>query len=279
MVSQSLGDSEKFSTLTSDTNRLAYVLLITYADSEGRFLADSVTLRGKLYTRLPWTPDQVERALIEMHDVDLIQLYTAGKHRYGVITGFHEHNTIRRNADGTPKEEAASRIPAPPERAQTNSGTGEVPEPYRSKPGVTQAEVEVEVEVEREIEVERKDQKRTSLAATRATDHTPYLNAWNERRGNLPAVRALDAKRKRAIDNLIKEHGDQALTLFTAAVDCVASDDFWIERGYNLDNLLRPGRVLEKAEKHAASFGMRPNDRKLATRAQQIARAIGGLDA
>jgi hypothetical protein len=148
MISTSLGDSEKFSTLKNDTHRLAYVLLVTWADAEGRFLADSVSLRGKLYTRLPWEARTVEAALLDMDAVGLIRLYTIGKHRYGVIVGFHEHNTIRRNADGTPKEEAQSRIPAPPEGVTTNPGTGVVPEPYRSSPGVTQAEVEVELERE-----------------------------------------------------------------------------------------------------------------------------------
>ena len=163
MISNSLGDSEKFSRLKSDTHRLAYVLLVTWADAEGRFLADSVSLRGKLYTRLPWEAGTVEAALLDMHDVELVRLYAAGKHRYGVIVGFHEHNTIRRNPDGTPKEEAPSRYPAPPEEHRSDTGpggeerqgrhTGVTPEPHRNATGPTQAEVEVEVEVEPQEEL------------------------------------------------------------------------------------------------------------------------------
>jgi hypothetical protein len=146
--------------------------------------------------------------------------------------------------------------------------------PQRSDKVAPEYEIEKEKEIEKEV-----SQERTSLSATRAHDHDTFLEAWNYHRGALPAARSLDAKRKRGIDTLRKEHGIDALAIFTAAVQCVASDDFWVERGYGLDNLLRPGRVLEKAEKHAANAGMTAGDRKLATTAGIIARAIGGLDA
>lgn len=276
MISTSLGDSEKFARLKNDTHRLAYVLLVTWADAEGRYLADSVSLRGKLYTRLPWSADQVEAALLDMHEVGLIRLYTSGKHRYGVIVGFHVFNTIRRDTDGKPKEEAPSRLPEPPEEVTKDTGTGAAPEQHPSSTGPTWAEVEVEVEVEPQKE---QDLKPSSTSLTRATDYPSFLHAWNYHRAALPAARSLDAKRRRLIDALRKEHGDNALPLFTAATQCVAADDYWIQQGYGLDNLLRTGRVLEKAEKFHANAGMTAGDRKLATTAATIARAIGGIDA
>jgi len=279
MISQSLGDSEKFASLANDTHRLAYVLLVTYADAEGRFLADAVSLRGKLYTRMPWTADMVEAALLDAHDVDLIRLYVCGKHRYGVIVGFHEHNTIRRNPDGTPKEEAASRIPVPPDALQATPGTGAVPEPYRRSTGPAQAEVEVEREVEREEEQDLQPSS-ADLAVTRSAAPTrantqAFIDAWNEHRGHLPAVQALNRKRTDAVKQLVKEHDGDALALFRDATLAVAADDYWVQRQYGFDNLVRPGRVLEKAEKfRAGGTGLGDARIRMLSRAERWAAAL-----
>jgi hypothetical protein len=144
-ITNTLGDSEKFSSLTSDTHRLAYVLLVTYADAEGRFSADPITLNGKLYTRLGWDARTVLAALEDMHQAHLITLYAVDGKRYGVVTDFHKHNKIRRKADGTPHEEAPTRVPAPPEQPTSNAGTGAVHESYRGNTRVPLPEVEVEV--------------------------------------------------------------------------------------------------------------------------------------
>jgi hypothetical protein len=307
IIRHSLGDSEKIAALTDDTARFAYTLLVAYSDAEGRFIADPITLRGKLYTRLPWTPDTVERCLQELHKTHLIVLYQHENKRYGVIVDFHKHNNIRMDADGYPRDEAKSYLPDPPSpdpagdpllpnkdvrstlaahayRVRAGHGvSGSTAWPLPSNPGVplgnpgtTLAEVEVEVEQEAEQE---QDLQPSSAKPTRAANYTAFLEAWNYHRGALPAARSLDAKRKRGIDALRKEHGDSALALFEAAVQCVATDDYWVQQGYGLDNLLRAGRVLEKAEKFVANQGMSAGDRKLATTASVIARAIGGLDA
>lgn len=277
MISNSLGDSEKFANLKNDLHRAAYMLLVTWADAEGRFLADPVSLRGKLYTRLPWESKQIEAALLDMHAVDLIRLYTFGGKRYGVVVKFHEHNTIRRREDGTPKEEAPSRLPAPPERVETDPGTEGSPEPYRSSPRAAQAEVEVEVEVEPQ---EEQDLQPSSAAPTRADRFSPFVEAWNFHCGVLPQCEAMNDKRRRGIDAVRKEFGDQALVRFEMAVLQVAADKFWQQEGYNIDNLLVRGRVLEKSEKFNANRGMSAGDRKLASTAMEIQRAIGGgLDA
>jgi hypothetical protein len=139
-ISNTLGDSRKFADLTNDLHRAAYMLLVAYADAEGRFIADSITLKGKLYTRCPWTAEQIESALLDMYRTDLIQLYTCGSKRYGSIVDFHKHNLIRRKDDGSPKEEAPSRIPAPPERVGKDPEPTPVPEPYRSTTGATPVE-------------------------------------------------------------------------------------------------------------------------------------------
>jgi hypothetical protein len=283
-ISNTLGDSRKFAGLHDDLNRAAYVLLVTWADAEGRFEADSVTLKGKLYTRLPWTPDEIEAALLDMYRVDLIRLYTLGEKRYGAVVDFHKHNLIRRKEDGSPKEEAPSRIPAPPERVGSNPEPTPVPEPYRSSTGATLVECNGSRSRSRSrsrsaTEYQDKDLQPSSTSSTREHHHQAFLDAWNDHRGNLPACTTLNDKRHRALDALRKEHPDHALELFTAAAQQVASDAYWVEQGYGIDNLLVKGRVLEKAEKHAADRGMTRGERKLATTADIIARAIGGIDA
>ena len=113
-----------------------------------------------------------------------------------------------------------------------------------------------------------------SPPATRPSPQA-FIDIWNEHKGFLPACATLNAKRQRGIAALTKEHGRDALDLFTAAVQHVAADDWWIKNGYNIDNLLRPGRVLEKAEKWRSAPGMTASDRKTANIAATIARAIG----
>ena len=274
MISNTLGDSRKFSSLKNDLHRCAYVLLVTWADAEGRFEADRVTLKGKLYTRLPWEHDEVEAALHDMHDVGLILMYTVGDKRYGVIIDFHKHNTIRRKDDGAPKEEAPSRIPAPPEAPSRDPEPTPVPEPYRSDSGATQAKENV-----RESKLQPQSRATSTSASPTRAHYQSFLEAWNEHRGNLPACTTLNDKRKRGIDAVTKDHGHEALDIFTAAVLHVALDDYWVQNGYNIDNLLRPGRVLEKAEKWRSAPGMTANNRNTANIAATIARAIGGLDA
>jgi hypothetical protein len=312
MIGNNLGDSEKIEALPNDTHRFAYVLLVSYADSEGRFIADPVSLNGKLYTRCGYTPTIIEQALVALHDVNLIVLYQHDRKRYGVIVDFHKYNTIRLNADGSPRDEAISRLPSPPapdpagdpilpnkqprstlpkyaDRVRVRDATAEsspwqprsTPDQPRSNPGPTPAEVEVEVEVEVEPQVEdKKVLKPSSLAATRATNHQAFVDAWNWHRGALPECQSLDTTRQRGIDRLIKEYGDgKALAMFVAATRHVAADDFWVQKGFGITNLLVAGRVLERAEKFTADQGMSAGDRKLATTAATIARAIGGLDA
>lgn len=84
-----------------------------------------------------------------------------------------------------------------------------------------------------------------------------FLDLWNEHRGPLPKALGPNTRRANGVKALVKEHGlAKALELFTHAVKQVASDPYWGEKGYNIDNLLRPGRVAEKAEKQLAGPGV-----------------------
>jgi len=82
-------------------------------------------------------------------------------------------------------------------------------------------------------------------------DYNEYLQAWNNNCGHLPKIRVLSQSRKRKIKQHIKEYGNDALPTFTQAVQAVANEDFWIERSYGIDNLLRD-KITTYAEKHQA---------------------------
>jgi hypothetical protein len=107
--------------------------------------------------------------------------------------------------------------------------------------------------------------------------HQTFLNIWNAHCGALPNARAITGARRRKFAKLHRELGGEWVKIFRAAVQQVASDSFWVEKGYGLDNLLVDGRVVEKAEKRVASGGLSAGDRKLASTASVIADAIGGV--
>jgi hypothetical protein len=106
-----------------------------------------------------------------------------------------------------------------------------------------------------------------------------FLDIWNDNKGNLPGVDRMTRKRDDALRAFIKETGNDAIQLFTDAVRYVANDDFWLQNSYGFDTLIRPGRIVEKADKYRAHGTMTTGDKRLAARALRIAKAIGGLDA
>lgn len=244
-ISNTLGDSERFSSLTDARHQVAYVLIVSWACPEGRFIADPVTMNGKLFTRLGWTPDLVKTALKELHKVGLIRLYNVDGKPYGVVEKFHQHNKIERKADGSPKREAASKLPAPPaEELRSNSA------PTPQQPRSDAAETPVEVEVEVEVQVE---ENTSSPKATVGEKHQAFQDAWNTHRGTLPQARGINDTRKRQIDRLTRELGADALGLFTDAVRQVAREPYWLEKGYGIGNLLAGGKVLNWAEKYRST--------------------------
>lgn len=230
-ISSSLGDSERFSSLEEARHQVAFVLIVTWADAEGRFVADPITLNGKLFTRLGWSPDDVAESLNELHRVGLISLYRVDGKLYGVVERFHDHNNIPRKRDGTPVREAASKLPAPPQQQRNDWSTtaddldsheptgAEEPSTDRAateQPLTTHAstaahllhsdraerypegKVEVEVEVEElHMSTSGKSPKPTPDQPQEDEEAPPTLldliELWNENRGPLRAVRDIEA--------------------------------------------------------------------------------------
>lgn len=112
--------------------------------------------------------------------------------------------------------------------------------------------------------------------AVRAIDQ-PFVDAWNENRGPLPSVLSLDQGRRRHLDKLRAELGDEALDVFTDATKQLAREPFYRQKGYGLTQLLAAGNLLTWAEKWRSTGGMSDSDRRLADKARAVADAIGGL--
>jgi hypothetical protein len=149
-ISNTLGESDKFASLKNDRHRLMFVLMVASADAEGRIKADPKWLSGKVYTLLDYSSEAIEEGLAALAQVELIRLYEVDGKRFAEIVKFHEHNKIRRDDDGRPTREAASRIPAP------EVGRAVAPQELRRNSAGTAAQGQVQEQDQVEVQVEVK---------------------------------------------------------------------------------------------------------------------------
>lgn len=92
---------------------------------------------------------------------------------------------------------------------------------------------------------------------------------------------ALNEKRRKSLQTLISEHGEQTFEIFRAALVFARSDEWWAEKNMTLDTLLVKGRVLEFAEKSVSPqimHGLSDADMRVAKTAHDIYDAIGGFN-
>jgi len=114
--------------LRKDT-QLILIGLVLNADDEGREVAHTKVLGQEM----DYPPEQIETALQELVENDLIVLYQAGKHRYYSLT--HQWQSL--GSKMTP-----SRFPAPPQGEKTDVPT-ETPEPVGHSVGNSGVPLEV----------------------------------------------------------------------------------------------------------------------------------------
>jgi DNA-binding transcriptional ArsR family regulator len=92
--------------------------LILFADDEGRESAHTSLLSREMGD---YTPDEIEVALADLVENNLIVLYQVGKHRYYSLTRWNRWQTINK------KRMTPSRLPAPP-LCEDQTATSNVPE-------------------------------------------------------------------------------------------------------------------------------------------------------
>lgn len=307
--------SDKVVTLAHDPFALwLYCALLPHTDQAGRLNANPTGLAGTIFEGYGYTPESIEAGLRALADAGLIELYANGRNRHLLqYTKFQEMcNPDKREAktelpgpddegsehvpDKTPEVPAATPAPLPEVSANTprttrplhGDGDGDV---HGDEDGELSATSElanldpppVEAAPRRELEppATKREIHRTKTpvpAANRIRDiDQPFMDAWNEHSAPLPRITALDKDRRRHLDGLRKEFGEEALDVFRDAVKQVAREGFYREKHYGFNQLLAAGNLLMWAEKWRDSNGMTDADRRLADKAARVADAIGGL--
>ena len=241
-ISNNLGESDKFAQLDDHGQRMLYMMLVTHADAEGRLKADTRWIRGKVLTYIDFSDEDIERAVLRMHDVGLVVLYHHDDKPYMQVVKFHDHNKVRRDKEGVPTHESPSTIPP------LQTGQIVLAEPLRSGDVAATAEVEVEVQDKDKVEVQDKDKETTSSSADDV--YWKIVEAWNQNCGTLSKVQTLNTPRRRRLKTLIKDLGSpqEAYAVMAIAAKEVSMDPFWQQRGLGFNNILADQRVVQKAE-------------------------------
>lgn len=252
MLRACISESDQVANLTDDTTRLIFLFVMAHADVEGRYSANPRIVKGKVLPLLELSLDKVMDALLDLDDNGLIYLYEADSKPYLAFPGWERHQKLRKDRE-SPKYPLPSEVfpklyaEHSPSHAQsfTRRWPGVVPEHDGVKASSSQDQDQDQAK-------EKKESVDSSVGSRRpALVVDGLLDIFNKHRGTLTEAVKLNQKRTDGFTRLLKEHGaDEAAKLLEDATKCVAQDDFWLERGYGLDNLLaEPGRVLEKAEK------------------------------
>jgi DNA-binding transcriptional ArsR family regulator len=100
----------------SKDGQLILVGLVLLADDEGRELAHPRLLSREV----DYPPEQIEAALAELVENDLVVLYQAGKHRYYSLTRWNQWQSL------SSQKITLSKYPAPPEHAEVAHCSEEV---------------------------------------------------------------------------------------------------------------------------------------------------------
>jgi hypothetical protein len=281
-ISKSISQSDQVAALPSDRERLMFTWMIAHCDVRGRLTADPRKLKGVVFTLLDFTSEEIDQALHAMEKLGLIRMYTADDRAYLYFPGWYRHQQLREDREKPecpdPPEGSAENNPAGTAHRQTERGSvsssfqlatadrggsalgedsvatsGELPEVARQLPGNFR-------------ENDGASSSSSSSSSPRTSSHwsgagapgshlnfESLIDAYNQHRGVLPKAEKLTKSRKKHLSSLVREVGsDAARALLIDATRFCAADRFWQQQRYNVDNLLQPGRVQEKAEKQRA---------------------------
>lgn len=293
MLDQAFARSQKLNSVSRDA-RLAYATILPFLDREGRAVAEPIVLKANCFRWSDYTLDEIAHAVQELASAGLIRLYAdADNAAILEYADFLKHNTPN-------KREAKSTLPGPDDQGTTDvrdrtlrNAVGDVAEVVARALHVQRTGDASTLQVENVNGTERLTINGTEhtrpptalepspqplAAAPPRESHDPhqFVEAWNANRGRLPAVTALNNRRRGAIRALVKEHGAPgALALFRDATLAVAHDEFWIARQYGFDNLLTAGKALARAEQwRAGAKQLGEGNIRLAANVERWSRAL-----
>jgi hypothetical protein len=285
MLDKALAKSKKLQALKRD-HRLIYVSVLPFLDREGRTRADPLYLKATVFNHSDFTTKELAQGIAAIADAGLVTLYGDEDNEALVeYTKFHDFNTPNR-------KEARSEYTSPSDQRAVACYQKEILA-FRTQDsdlhvqctGNARAMHVQSTELARDLHVENVNENVNVNVNVNVNERTStpkpalFLDIWNDNKGNLPGVDRMTRKREDTLRAFIKEVGNEAIPLFTDAVRCVAGDDFYVQNSYGFDTLIRPGRIVEKAEKYRANGGLTSGQTRMATRAARIAKAIGGIDA
>lgn len=104
MLKKIISESRRVAQLKSDTHRLLYTWALSHLDVEGRMPADPELFKGKVCPRLKHLScDDIQTALLDMAENELIILYESDGDKYLQFRKFHDHNKVRADKEGDSK--------------------------------------------------------------------------------------------------------------------------------------------------------------------------------
>jgi hypothetical protein len=107
MLKKRIAKSRKFARLQSDKARLLYLMVLPHLDVEGRLEAEPDLLKADVLPLLRWSLKTISKALTELHEVGLINLYTVNGNQYLEYANFDKFQTLRQD------REKSSKLPIP----------------------------------------------------------------------------------------------------------------------------------------------------------------------
>ena len=153
MITNLICRDKRVHQLSSDTSRLAFTWLITFADSEGRTPGDPAVVRSMLFPRREdVTIEQMEAIISEWHSLGLAVWYEAEGDLWIWFPGFEKNQPGLRKDRETP-----SKIPPPPVAT---------PDQLRSDDGVTPELLRIKGREEKRKEENRREGKGENPPAT-----------------------------------------------------------------------------------------------------------------
>jgi hypothetical protein len=156
MITNLICRDKRINQLSSDTGRLAFTWLITFADREGRVPGDPAVVRSMVFPRRQDVSiEQMEAIIQEWHTLGLVLWYEAEDDKWIWFPSFDD------NQKGLRKDrEAPSKIPPPPARASKQNG--EDPEQLRSDSGQDPEQLPVKLIEEKGKEIKGKEENPAS---------------------------------------------------------------------------------------------------------------------
>ena len=141
MISKEISLDEKVDALSDDTARLLFTWMIPHLDSEGRMYGEAQVFKSIVAPRRNYTIKKVEKTLVEMEKLGLIERYSFNGNVYIYKPNFEKHQLGLRK-----EKEAQSKIPP------------KTPDLGRTKDGLTHLQVEEEIKVKVEEEIKVKEE-------------------------------------------------------------------------------------------------------------------------